>query len=184
LIAERLAATSGHDDAGVASCGDALDNALPGRGGRIRSPNSDAMPRKSVQAPALGGSARPPAAPELPSFSLPSAVTTVRVQQGARCGLQCSLLFPHMSNTISATPMCVPDATSQRGKTRGSSEIHAFLSDDVGAAPSGSLRAAPGVWGAATLHLHKDISFRCGSRRFGRCISKLPRSFAGAIIPL
>src|SRR6267143_972329 len=39
-----------------------------------------------------------------------------------------------------------------------------------------------GVWGAATLHLYKDISLRCGSRRFARCIAKLPQSFAGAII--
>ena len=41
-----------------------------------------------------------------------------------------------------------------------------------------------GVWGAATLHLCKDISLRCGSRRFGRCIAKLPPSFAGAIIQI
>jgi hypothetical protein len=39
-----------------------------------------------------------------------------------------------------------------------------------------------GVWGAAMLHLYKDISLRCGSRRLGRYIAKLPQSFAGAII--
>src|ERR1700687_4059947 len=36
------------------------------------------MPRKSVQALALGSSVRAPVAPELPSFTLSSAVTVVR----------------------------------------------------------------------------------------------------------
>jgi len=33
------------------------------------------------------------------------------------------------------------------------------FSHDVWGGTSGSLRAAPGWWGAATLHLHKDIHF-------------------------
>src|SRR6266478_250451 len=80
----------------------------PGRGGTIRSPNSDARLPKNWRALALGDFVRPSEALELPLYSLPPAVETARcAARPAQSGLQYSLLFRHLSSTIFAMAVSV-----------------------------------------------------------------------------
>src|SRR5204862_1875692 len=119
--------------------------------------------RKSDQALALGSSVRAPAAPELPSFSLPSAVTVMGWSKARDAGCNFHFCFSLCQIQFLLCRSCVSNRNFSTGKSarivRDSCAALTVRRKRItfGVARNSSWRAAPGCVGrsdAAPLQRH------------------------------